>query len=121
LIVAVTDVIPVFGVITDQVLPSVDFSTRYPTTPALWLLTAVARPLSTGAPHDSTTLAEVPGAGFGDDVAGSLTVAASKVGGVAIVHGVTETTDDIEPVLVPFSSDPTFGVSGAREPVTLKT
>ena len=28
LIVAVTDVIPVFGVITDQFVPSVDFSTR---------------------------------------------------------------------------------------------
>jgi hypothetical protein len=77
--------------------------------------------LSTGAPHDSTTLAEVPGAGFGDDVAGSLTVAASKVGGVAIVHGVTATVEVTEPTFVPFTKLPTFGVSGARDAVTPKT
>ena len=77
--------------------------------------------MSTGAPHDSTTLAEVPGAGFGDDVAGSLTTAESAEGGVAIVHGVTATVEVTEPAFVPFTKLPTFGVNGARDPVTPKT
>jgi hypothetical protein len=77
--------------------------------------------LSTGAPQDSTTLAEVPGAGFGDDVAGSLTVAVSEVGGVAIVQGVTATVEVTEPALVPFTKVPTFGDSGALVAVTPKT